>query len=61
MTLEDKVLHWVQQLTVALKNTPASTIYAQLQAVKALQDTIEHSEGDTKAPIATADLLHCTL
>ena len=45
VTPEDKVLHGVQQLTAALKNTPASKIYAQLQAIKALQDTIDHWEG----------------
>ena len=40
VTPEDKVLHGVQQLTAALKNTPASTVDAQLQSIKALQDTI---------------------
>ena len=57
VTLEDKVLHGVQQLTESIKNTPASTVDAQLQAIKALQDTIEHWAGDTKAPISTAGLL----
>ena len=61
VTPEDKVLHGVQQLTAKLKNTPASTVDAQLQAIKALQDNIEHWAGDTKSPMATADLPHCTL
>ena len=61
VTLEDKVLHGVQQLTAALKNTPASTVYAQLQAIKSLQDTIEHWAGDKKSPMATIDLLRCNL
>ena len=42
VTPEDKVLHGVQQLTAALKNTPASTVDDQLQSIKALQDTIDH-------------------
>ena len=40
VTPEYKVLYGVQQLTTALKNTPASTVYAQLQVIKSLQDTI---------------------
>ena len=55
------MLHGVQKLTAALKNTPASTVYAQLKAVKALQDIIEHWSEDTKAPISTTDLLRCNL
>ena len=42
VTPEEKVLHGVQQLTAALKNTPASTVDSQIQAIKALQDTIEN-------------------
>ena len=61
VTPEDKVLHGVQQLTAALKNAPASTVDAQLQSIKALQDTIEHCLVDTKSPTATTDLLRCTL
>ena len=61
VTKEDKVLNGVQQLTAALKNTPASTVDAQLQAIKALQDTIEHWAGDTKSPTATTDLPRRTL
>ena len=61
VTPEDKVLHGVQQPSAALKNTPASTVDVQLQAIKSLQNTIEHWAGDTKAPMATADLTCCTL
>ena len=61
VTPEDKVIHGVQQLSAALKNKPESTVDAQLQAIKALQDTIEQWAGDTKAPMATADLPRCTL
>ena len=42
VTPEDKVLHRVQQLTAALKNTPASTVDDQLQSIKAFQYTIYH-------------------
>ena len=55
------VLSWVSAPHVALKNTPASTVYAQLQSIKALQDTIEHWAGDTKSPMATDDLPRHTL
>ena len=55
------MLHEVQQLTAALKNTPASTVDAQLEAIKALQDTIEHWSGDTKSPMATTDQPRHTL
>ena len=41
VTPEDKVLHGVHQLTESLKNTSASTVDAQLQSIKYLQDTIE--------------------
>ena len=34
VTPEDKVINGVQQLTAALKNTPAYTLDAQLQAIK---------------------------
>ena len=61
VTPEDKVLHGVQQLMEALKNTPSSTVYAQLQAIKALQDTIEHWAGDKKALRARTDLPRRTL
>ena len=61
VTPEDKVLHGVQQLTAALKNTPAYTVDAQIQSIKALQDIIEHWAGDTKAHVATTDLPRCTL
>ena len=61
VTPENKVLHGVQKLTEELKNTPASTVDAQLQAIKANQDTIEHWEEDTQEPIATADLPRCNL
>ena len=61
VTPEDKVLHGFQQLTAELKNTPASTVDAQLQAIKSLQDTIEHWEGNTKEPMATDDLPRRTL
>ena len=61
VTKEDKVLNGVQQLTAALKNTPASTVDTQLQAIKALQNTIEHWAGDTKAPMETTYLPCCTL
>ena len=56
VTSEEKVIHGVQQLTAALKNTPASTVYEKIQAIKSLQDTIENWEGDTKEPMATNDL-----
>ena len=46
VTPEDKVLHGVQQLTAALKNTPAYTVDTQLQAIKTLHDTIGHWAGD---------------
>ena len=52
MTPEDKVIHGVQQLMAAFKNTPASTVDAQLQAIQALQDTIEHW-----APAGSLELL----
>ena len=61
VTPEDKVLHGVQKLTAALKNTLSSTVYSQLQAIKALQDTIEHWEWDTKEPMATTYLPRRTL
>ena len=61
VTKEDKVLNGVQQLTAALKNTPASTVDVQLQAIKALQDTIEHWAGDKKALRARTDLPRRTL
>ena len=61
VTPEDKVLHRLQQLTAALKNTPAYIVDAQLQAIKALQDTIENWAGETKAPMATTDLPCCNL
>ena len=61
VTPEDKVLHGVQQLTKALKNTPSSTVDAQTQAIKARQDTIGHWSRDTKAPIATDVLPRFTL
>ena len=35
-------------------------MYAKLQAIKALQDTIDNWEGDTKAPMATTDLTRRT-
>ena len=38
------------------KHTPVSTVDAQPQAIKDLQDTIDHWEGYTKAPMATDDL-----
>ena len=56
VTPEDKVIHGVQQITEALKNTPASTLDAQLQAIKSFQDTIEHWAGGTKSPTSTTDL-----
>ena len=56
VTPEYKVLHGMQKLTASLKNTPASTVDAQLQAIKSLQYTIEHWAGDTKAPMAPDDL-----
>ena len=52
------MLYVLQQLTAALKDTPASTVDAQLQAIKDLQDTIEHHAGDTAALTATTDLLY---
>ena len=61
VTPEDKVIHGVQQLTASLKITPSSTLDAQLQAIKVLQDTIEQWEGYTKAPMSTTDLLRHTL
>ena len=61
VTPEDKVLHGLQQLTASHKKTPASTVDAQLQYIKALQDTIENWAVDTKAPMATADLPRHTL
>ena len=61
MTSEYKLLHGVQKLTAALKNTLSSTVYSQLQAIKALQDTIEHWEWDTKEPMATTYLPRRTL
>ena len=45
VTPEDKVLHGVQQLTAALKNTPVSTVDTQLQAIKALQNTCWENTG----------------
>ena len=51
----------MQQLTTELKIISASTVDAQLQAIKALQDTIQHWAGDTKAPMATTDLPRHTL
>ena len=39
---EDKVLHGVQQLTATPKNTRSPTLYSQLQAIMALQDTTDH-------------------
>ena len=61
VTPEDKVIHGVQQLTAALKNTPAYTLDAQLQAIKPPRDTIYHWSGDTKKPIAMTDLPRHTL
>ena len=61
VTPEDEILHGVQQLTTALQNTPSSTVDAQLQDIKALHDTIEHWEGDKKAPTSTTDLPRRTL
>ena len=61
VTPEDKVIHGVHQLTAVIKNTPSSTVNAQLEAINALQDTIENWAGDTKAPMATTDLPRCTL
>ena len=61
VTPEYKVLHGVHQLTSALKNTIASTVDAQPQAIKALQDTIEHWEGYKKSPMFKADLPRRTL
>ena len=40
VTIEDKLLHGVQQLTTALKNTLEYTLDVQFQDIKALQDTI---------------------
>ena len=42
VTPEDKVLHGVQKLPPVLKDTQESTVDAQIQAIKALQDTLEH-------------------
>ena len=56
LTPEYKVLHGVQQLTTAPKNTPSSTVDSQLQYIKALQDTIENWAGNKKAHMATDDI-----
>ena len=51
----------MQHLTPVLKDMPAYTLDAQLQAIKALQDTLEHWVGDTSAPNATNNLPCWTL
>ena len=56
VTQEDKVLHGVQHLTAVIKDTSYSILDAQIQAIKALQDTLVHWAGDTRAPTATIDL-----
>ena len=55
VTTEDKVLHGVQKLTAEIKNTRAYTVDAQLRAIKALKDNIEHQSGDKN------HLPHCIL
>ena len=61
VTPEEKVLHGVQKLTEELKNTPLPTVYEQFQTINALQDNIEHWEGDTKSPMTMTELPRQTL
>ena len=56
VTPEDKVLHGVQHLTAVPKDTPTSTVDAQLQSIKSPHDTLDQWAGDTAAPTATTDL-----
>ena len=42
VTPEEKVIHGVQQLMEALKDTPTSTVDAQLQSINALHYKIEN-------------------
>ena len=51
----------MQQLTAVLKDTPASTVDAQIQSIRALQDTLDNWSGDTAAPTATTDIQRQTL
>ena len=44
-----------------LIDTPEFIVDSQLQAIKALQDTLEHWAGYTSAPTATTDLPRRTL
>ena len=46
VTAEDRVLHWMQQLTLALQESPYSNSSEQLEAIQALQNALGKWFGD---------------